>query len=112
LHFQLQNCGANVPNTTGGNFIVQDSFDLRPGSLNGLISGSVLGNDQILCGNVQSTFYLVTPMKDATRPLRSGIPYVICSSAATLGTCGNGENQLNPRLDKMIAAYAALRLIG
>jgi len=60
----LQNCGANIPNTSGGKFIVQDSFDIRPVSLNGPISGSVIGNDQILCGNVLSTFYLVTPMKD------------------------------------------------
>ena len=67
LHFQLQNCGANIPNTSGGKFIVQDSFDVRPVSLNGPISGSVIGNDQILCGNVLSTFYLVTPLKDATR---------------------------------------------
>src|SRR5215472_16947477 len=29
---------------------------------------NLIGNDQILCGNVLSTFYLVTPMKDATRP--------------------------------------------
>ena len=30
LHFQLENCGANVPNmgaTGSGNFIVQDSFE-------------------------------------------------------------------------------------
>ena len=38
--------------------MVQDSFDLRPTSLNGPISGSVIGNDQIYCGNVLSTFYL------------------------------------------------------
>ena len=54
LHFQLQNCGANIPNTSGGHFIVQDSFDIRPASLNGPISGPVIGNDQILCSNVAS----------------------------------------------------------
>ena len=59
-------CGENLPATGGGSFIVQDSFDLRPGSVNGPISGSVLGNDQIFCGNIHSTFYLVTSMKDAT----------------------------------------------
>jgi hypothetical protein len=56
LHFQLQNCGANIPNVTAGvkgNFIVQDSFDLRPSSLSGPISGSITGNFQILCGNTQ-----------------------------------------------------------
>lgn len=50
---------------------------------------SVIGNDQILCGNVLSTFYLVTPMKDATRPLGAGIPYVVCNGSV-LHTCGNG----------------------
>ena len=48
--------GANVPNVSSGNFIVKDSFDLRPSSLSGPISGSVLGNDQILFGNVKSTY--------------------------------------------------------
>ena len=46
----------------------------------------VVGNDQILCGNVASTYYVVTPMKDATHPLRDGVAYVVCS---TLTTCGN-----------------------
>ena len=54
LHFQLQNCCANIPVTTGTTLIVQDTFDLRP------ITGTIIGNDQILCGNVASTFYLVT----------------------------------------------------
>jgi hypothetical protein len=26
-----------------------------------ILQGSVIGNDQILCGNILSTFYLVTP---------------------------------------------------
>ena len=56
------------------------------------ISGSVIGNDQIFCGNVQSTFYLVTPMKDATRPLGAGICFVICSPSSILGTCANGNS--------------------
>src|SRR5450755_2284331 len=78
--------------TGSGNFIVQDSFDLRPGGLNQPISGNVLGNDQILCGNIASTYYLLTPMKDATRPLGPGVPYVICSTSSALTTCGNGNS--------------------
>ena len=38
----------------------------------------------MFCGNVQSTFYLITPMKDSTKRLGPGIPYVICSASATL----------------------------
>ncbi len=52
----------------------------------------VLGNDQILCGNVASTYYLVMPMKDPTRALRTGIPYVICSTNSSLGICSNGNS--------------------
>ena len=52
LHFQLQNCGGNLPNTSGGKFIVQDSFDLRRSSPGSSITGTVVGNDQILCGNI------------------------------------------------------------
>lgn len=89
LHFQLQNCGANPPVTTGTTMIVQDSFDLRPSSPGSSISGTVIGNDQILCGDVKSTSYLVTPMKDSAHPLRTGFQYVICSASATLTTCGN-----------------------
>ena len=90
LHFQLENCGANVPNTSSSAFIVQDSFDIHPTSLNGPINGSVVGNDQIYCGNILSTYYVITPMKDATRPLGPGVPYVMCSNNATMGTCSNG----------------------
>jgi len=39
----------------------------------------VIGNDQMHCGNVASTYYVVTPMKDPVHPLRDGEPYVICS---------------------------------
>jgi hypothetical protein len=85
----LQNCGANIPVTTGTTDIIQDAFDLRPATPGGSISASVIGNDQILCGNVASTFYLVTPMKDSTHPLRDGVTYVICSASSTLTTCRN-----------------------
>jgi hypothetical protein len=57
LHFQLQNCGANIPVEPGHpTVVVQDSFDLRPSTPGSSISGSILGNDQISCGNVASTF--------------------------------------------------------
>jgi hypothetical protein len=55
LHFQLQNCGANIPVVPSSTTVVQDSFDLRPATPGSSISGTILGNDQILCGNVAST---------------------------------------------------------
>src|ERR1700722_14752087 len=60
LHFQLRNCGANIPVTTGTTLIVQDTFDLRPATPGATITGTIIGNDQILRVNVASTFYLVT----------------------------------------------------
>jgi hypothetical protein len=74
-HFQLNNCGANIPVFSGIESIVQD-----------LMCGLHLRNyrhDQILCGNVKSTYYTVTPMKDAPHPLRDGEAFVICSATTT-----------------------------
>lgn len=48
LHFQLVNCGANIPVVLGSKVIVQDSFDLKPARPGGSISATVIGNDQIL----------------------------------------------------------------
>lgn len=93
LHFQLINCGDNIPVMPGSsNAVVQDSFDLRPATPGSAIVGEIIGNDQITCGNVISTYYEVTAMKDASHPLRDGIPYVICSASATISTCGNAAS--------------------
>ena len=73
LHFQLLNCGDNFPAVPSSPaLIVQDSFDIHPTLSTGLVTGSIIGNDQILCGNVASTWYQVTPMKDSSHPLRDG----------------------------------------
>lgn len=93
LHFQLVNCGDNVPVMPGqSNAVVQDSFDLRPSTPGSAIIGEIIGNDQITCGNIISTYYEITPMKDASHPLRDGIPYVICSASAAISTCGNAAS--------------------
>ena len=47
-----------TPNTGNGSFIVKDSFDIRSSALGAPVQGTVLGNDQILCGNIASTYYL------------------------------------------------------
>ena len=90
LHFQLVNCGDNIPVIPGQpSAVAQDAFDLYPATPGSAVIGSILGNDQMTCGNVVSTYYVVSVMKDASHPLRGGIPYVICSASATLGTCSN-----------------------
>jgi len=81
LHFQLNNCGQNIPVTTA---IIQDSFDLGPPTAGAAISGTVIGNDQILCGNVAPPHNTVTPMKDATHLLtRWGS---VCDEHSTSGS--------------------------
>lgn len=93
LHFQLVNCGNNFPVVPGQpTVMVQDSFDIRPITPGSAIVGTIIGNDQITCGNVVSTYYVVTPMKDASHPLRDGLNYVICSAHATITTCGNAAS--------------------
>ncbi len=93
LHFQLVNCGDNIPVIPGQpDAVVQDSFDLRPVTPGSAVVGQIIGNDQITCGNVVSTYYELTAMKDASHPLRDGIPYVICSASATITTCGNSAS--------------------
>lgn len=69
LRFELWNCGANFPvNTANPLIIVQRRFDLKANSA-GIVTGQVIPNDQIKCGGVISTRWMVTPMKDATTPL-------------------------------------------
>lgn len=93
LHFELQNCGANLPTPASGTqTIVNPSFDIKPTQVNGTILGQVIANDQILCGNIKSTYYVVTPMKDASTPVApiGGQRYYICSSnAASTEPCSN-----------------------
>jgi hypothetical protein len=69
LHFELWNCGNNVPQIQGNSFaIVAQQFDMRPNPTTGLISGSIYGEAQILCGNTHCT---VTEYKDERRDLHA-----------------------------------------
>jgi hypothetical protein len=61
------NCGNNVPQVVGNPLaIVSQQFDMRPNLTTGVISGTVYGSNQILCGNVFSTQWLVTEYKSGT----------------------------------------------
>jgi hypothetical protein len=73
LHFQLWNCGNNVPQVVGASQVVVGAqFDLRANSTTGLISGWVYGNNQISCGNVQSSQWLVTEYKNSAQARKAG----------------------------------------
>jgi hypothetical protein len=81
VHFSLRNCGANFPVVSGSGFTpAQVTFDLKPNPATGIVSGQVVGNDKILCGNVASTYYEVALMKDANTPLSPEMPFVIASN--------------------------------
>jgi hypothetical protein len=55
LHFQLLNCSDNLPAVPSQpSLLVQDSFYIHPTLTSGLVTGTILGNDQILCGNALS----------------------------------------------------------
>jgi hypothetical protein len=66
LHFQLWNCGNNVPQVVGApQVVVGAQFDIRANPTTELISGWIYGNNQISCGNVQSSQWLVRSIKTA-----------------------------------------------
>lgn len=81
LHWQLWNCGNNVPMIQGSNAIVAQQFDMRANPSTGVISGSVYGNDQILCGNIYSTQWIVTQFKASGQP--GGQPQYYCLTGDT-----------------------------
>ena len=92
IHFELYNCGTNVPVLASSpNTIADESFDLTPNQPNGSIMGTVVGNDNILCGNVQSTQWIITEMTATGKPFGPSLRYVVCDSAIPVGEsfCSN-----------------------
>jgi hypothetical protein len=82
LHFELYNCGYNFPTVNGSAITpVRTSFDVKSTSVNGVIFGQILGNDQILCGGVASTQWRVTLMKDQKTALQPTQPYFIAANS-------------------------------
>jgi hypothetical protein len=61
---------------------------VKPATPGGSISGTILGNDQIVCAS-EIELLVVTAMKDSVHPLRDGEAFVICSASSTLTTCSN-----------------------
>jgi len=60
LHFELWNCGKNVPQVIGQPLVVvPNQFDMHADPTTGLIAGNIYGNNEILCG----TEWLVTVYK-------------------------------------------------
>jgi hypothetical protein len=60
--------------------IVQQQFTMHANS-SGLVSGSIYGNNQISCGNVQSTEWIVQQFKASNQP--SGLPQYYCLNSPT-----------------------------
>lgn len=92
LHFELWNCGTNFPTVSGQpQTIVQFTFDLKANAMTGVITGTVLGNDVILCGNVASTEWIITPMFGQNQPFGPSHKYVICDAGIPPGQsfCSN-----------------------
>jgi len=87
LHFALWNCGVNVPSVSGTGSIVQSAFDMKQPSGGGTITGVILANDQILCGGIASTRWLVTPMSPQGQPITNAQRYNICSASALRQSC-------------------------
>ena len=83
---------SSFPQVVGNPFaIVAQQFDIRPNPTTGLISSAVYGKDQILCGNVASTEWLVTEFKSSgqtarqpRQPLPAGIMLPIALAAPSL----------------------------
>jgi hypothetical protein len=67
----LYNCGYNFPTVSNSPLTpIKTSFDIKPSSQNGTITGQILANDAILCGGIASTQWRVTLMKDQQTALQ------------------------------------------
>lgn len=106
LHFQLWNCGPNTPQIIGNpTAIVQQQFDIHADQTTGLISGSIFGNNQIACGNVLSTQWLITNYKATNQA--GGLPTYYClNSPGSFNPAINQPCQLPPPPPGFIPLWA------
>lgn len=75
LQFDLSHCGFNVPDVPSAtSSIVQKSFKLRAG-VDGTVTGSVYGHDEIACGNSFSTLWHVTAFSDSNTKIAGDYDY-------------------------------------
>jgi hypothetical protein len=82
LNFQLWNCSGQVAEVIGyPAAIVQQQFTLTANPTTGIVSGTFFGNNQISCGNVQSTEWIVQQFKATNQP--SGIAQYYCLNSPT-----------------------------
>lgn len=96
LHWELFNCGDNVPQVQGGlNYsVVATQFDMHANTQTGVISGSVFAKDQIQCGGVNSTEWLVTQYKASGQ--KSGVPQYYCLSSGQSFNPATAEPCVDP----------------
>ena len=89
LTFSLWNCGGQIAEVIGfPSAIVQQQFTMHANGA-GLVTGSVFGNNQISCGNVQSTEWIVQQFKATNQP--SGIAQYYCLNAPTTFNPSNAQ---------------------
>jgi hypothetical protein len=75
LQFDLAHCGFNVPAVPAAtSSIVQKSFKLRAG-IDGTVTGTVYGHDEIACGNSYSTLWHVTAFSDSYTKIAGDYDY-------------------------------------
>lgn len=81
LQFELKNCGNNFPVFAPMPALTIDrKFVMRPNSTTGIVTGQLLPTDQITCGNIASTAWIVTPMRDSATPLQPSQTYRVLST--------------------------------
>lgn len=75
LQFDLAHCGFNIPAIPSATAsVVQKSFRMRAG-VNGAVSGTVYGHDEIACGNSYSTLWHVTAFSDSNTKIAGDYDY-------------------------------------
>lgn len=81
VRFELANCGFNVPAVpTSPLSVVWKHLDIKPDKTTGIATGTIFGNDEILCGGSQSSLYHVTAFSDTNTALAGDKDYLILAS--------------------------------
>jgi hypothetical protein len=74
VRFILQNCTTTIPRVAGSTSFAKMQVDFRPAA-NGQLSGTIVGNDAIICEAQGNTYYKITVL-NGTQSLWSGNYFV------------------------------------
>jgi hypothetical protein len=89
VRFELKNCGSSIPQVTGQTTVVAQVKDILPNG-NGVLTGTLTGNDSITCAGLQNTYYHVT-VWDGTS-LQFSANYLVTGTAFNI----NSAATINP----------------